>query len=55
VEALQEMKIQTSGMSAEFGRAQAGVFNYVMKSGANHCMAALTEPCATNGSMPTPR
>lgn len=35
VEALQEMKIQTSGMSAEFGRAQAGVFNYVMKSGAN--------------------
>ena len=35
VEALQEFKIQTSGMSAEFGRAQAGVFNYVMKSGAN--------------------
>ena len=36
VEALQEFKIsQTSGMRAEFGRAQAGVFNYVMKSGAN--------------------
>ena len=35
VEALSEFKIQTSGMSAEFGRAQAGVFNYVMKSGAN--------------------
>lgn len=35
VEALQEFKIQTSGMSAEFGRAQGGVFNYVMKSGAN--------------------
>ncbi len=35
IEALQELKIQTSGMSAEFGRAQAGVFNYVMKSGAN--------------------
>ena len=35
VEALQEFKIQTSGMSAEYGRAQAGVFNYVMKSGAN--------------------
>ena len=35
VEALQELKIQTSGMSAEFGRAQAGVFNYVMKSGSN--------------------
>jgi len=35
VEAIQEFKIQTSGMSAEFGRTQAGVFNYVMKSGAN--------------------
>ena len=35
VEALAEFKIQTSGMSAEFGRAQAGVFNYVMKSGSN--------------------
>jgi hypothetical protein len=35
VEALSEFKIQTSGMSAEFGRAQAGVFNYVMKSGSN--------------------
>ena len=35
VEALQEFKIQTSGMSAEFGRAHGGVFNYVMKSGAN--------------------
>jgi hypothetical protein len=35
VEAIQEFKIQTSGMSAEFGRAQGGVFNYVMKSGAN--------------------
>ena len=35
VEAIQQFKIQTSGMSAEFGRTQAGVFNYVMKSGAN--------------------
>lgn len=35
VEALQEFKIQTSGMSAEFGRAQGGVFNFVMKSGSN--------------------
>jgi len=34
-EALQEFRIQTSGMSAEYGRAQAGVFNYVMKSGQN--------------------
>lgn len=35
VEALQEFKIQTNGISAEFGRVQNGVFNYVMKSGAN--------------------
>jgi hypothetical protein len=35
LEALQEFKIQTSGMSAEFGRTQGGVFNFVMKSGAN--------------------
>ena len=35
LEALQEIKIQTSGLSAEFGRTQGGVFNYIMKSGAN--------------------
>ena len=35
VEALAEVKIQTGGMSAEFGRSQGGVFNYVMKSGTN--------------------
>ena len=35
IEALQELKVQTSGMSAEFGRTQAGVFNFVMKSGTN--------------------
>ena len=35
VEALQEVKFQTGGMSAEFGRTQSGVFNYVMKSGTN--------------------
>jgi hypothetical protein len=35
VEALQEFKIQTSGVSAEFGRTQTGVFNYIMKSGTN--------------------
>src|SRR6266496_2465848 len=34
-EALQEFKVQTSGMQAEFGRSQAGVYNYVMKSGTN--------------------
>jgi hypothetical protein len=35
VEAIEEFKIQTSGISAEFGRVQVGVFNYVMKSGSN--------------------
>lgn len=35
MESLQEFRIQTSGMSAEYGRSQGGVFNYVMKSGTN--------------------
>jgi hypothetical protein len=35
LEAVQEFKVQTSGMSAEFGRMQAGVFNFAMKSGTN--------------------
>ncbi len=34
-EALQEVKVQTSALSAEFGRTQGGVFNFVMKSGTN--------------------
>ncbi len=41
VEALQEVKFQTGGMSAEFGRTQAGVFNYVMKSGTNDLHGSL--------------
>lgn len=41
VEALQEVKFQTGGMSAEFGRTQAGVFNYVMKSGTNDWHGSL--------------
>ena len=35
MEALEEFKVQTSGMSAEFGRTGGGVFNFVMKSGTN--------------------
>ena len=35
IEALQEVKIQTTGLSAQFGRTQGGVFNFVMKSGTN--------------------
>ena len=35
MEAVAEMKVMTSGISAEFGRAQGAVYNYVMKSGTN--------------------
>ncbi len=35
MEALEEFKVQTSGMSAEYARTAGGVFNFVMKSGAN--------------------
>ena len=35
IEALQEVKVQTGGISAEFGHTQTGVFNLVMKSGEN--------------------
>src|SRR5262245_11969658 len=34
-EALGEFKIQTSGLSAEYGRTGGGVFNFVMRSGEN--------------------
>jgi hypothetical protein len=35
MEAVQEFKAQTSTVSAEYGRSQGAVFNYVMKSGSN--------------------
>ena len=35
VEAMEEFKIQSASMSAEYGRTQSGVFNYIMKSGTN--------------------
>lgn len=35
MEAMEEFKVQTSGMSAEFTRTAGGVFNFVMKSGSN--------------------
>ncbi len=35
LESLEEFKVQTSGMSAEFGRTAGGIFNFVMKSGTN--------------------
>jgi hypothetical protein len=35
MEAYEEFRVQTSGLSAEYGRTQTSVFNYVMKSGKN--------------------
>ncbi len=35
MEAVEELKVQTSGISAEFGRTQSGIYNYVLKSGSN--------------------
>jgi hypothetical protein len=34
-EGVQEFKVQTSGMSAEYGQTSGGLFNFVMKSGTN--------------------
>ena len=34
-EAVQEFKVETTGMSAEYGRTAGGLFNFVMKSGQN--------------------
>jgi len=35
VEALEEVSLQTSGYSSEFGQAQGGIFNFTAKSGTN--------------------
>ncbi len=35
MEAVQEFKVQTSGMSADYGRTSGGVFNFALKSGTN--------------------
>jgi outer membrane receptor protein involved in Fe transport len=43
VDALQEMKVQTSVYSAEFGRTAGGVINFVTKSGSNAFHGSLFE------------
>jgi outer membrane receptor protein involved in Fe transport len=43
VDALQEMKVQTSLYSAEFGRTAGGVINFVTKSGTNEYHGSLFE------------
>jgi hypothetical protein len=35
MEAVEEFKVQTGGMSAEYGRTSGGVFNFALKSGTN--------------------
>jgi len=35
MEAVEEFTVQTSGMSAEYGRTSGGVFNFALKSGTN--------------------
>jgi len=35
MESIQEFKVQTSGMSAEYGHSSGGVFNFSLKSGTN--------------------
>jgi len=41
MEAIQEFKVQTSGMSAEYGRTSGGVFSYALKSGTNDLHGSL--------------
>lgn len=41
VEALQELTVQSSNYSAEYGQAGAGVFNYTVKSGTNNFHGSL--------------
>jgi len=43
VEAIQEFKVQTNSLSAEFGRTGGGVLNFIFKSGTNELHGTLFE------------
>ena len=40
MEAVEEFKVETSGMSAEYGTHGGGIFNFSLRSGTNRCAAA---------------
>src|SRR5581483_4760885 len=43
VESVQELKVQTNGYSAEFGRSGSGIINLIYKSGTNYFHGSLFE------------
>ena len=43
LDAIQEFKVQTNGLSAEFGRTVGGVVNATLKSGTNKISGNLFE------------
>ena len=47
VDSTEEFKVQTNGMSAEFGRTSGGVISMITKSGTNDITAACSSFCAT--------
>ena len=54
MEAIQEFKVQTSGMSAEYTRTSGGVFNFVLKSGTNNYHGSGMLSGITKASTRTP-
>ncbi|PYS32494.1 MAG: hypothetical protein DMG14_34410 [Acidobacteria bacterium] len=48
VEAIQEVAVQTSNYSAEFGQAGGGYFNYTMRSGTNQLTGSMEESMTTS-------
>jgi Carboxypeptidase regulatory-like domain len=51
VDAVQEFRVQTNALSAEFGMTGGGVINLVTKSGTNQFAARRSSSCATTSSM----
>jgi hypothetical protein len=47
VDSTEEFKVQTNGMSAEFGRTSGGVISMISKSGTNQLHGSLFDFCAT--------